>query len=98
MKAFNNKYLKVNPHTKGIKFYFPDERRIDVEDVPEGFYRYQIRHKDTSAFVKATLEKRVVVNHYHDVLATAPIPYLDEDRNFIGLRKDCLEEGVDNGL
>lgn len=89
LKPFNSKYLKSNCHTKDAKFYLTKDKRIEIEDVPDGFYRYRIRHHDDSLSIPVTLEKKVFVNHYHDVLCDQKIEYLEADnKNYIPLYKE----------
>lgn len=88
LKEFKSKYLAENPHTSGVRFYRTKEKRISMEDVPEGFWRYRLRHKDNSPNKAASLEKSVIVNHYCDVLADKKIDYLEQSKqHYIPLYK-----------
>ncbi|MGG5373387.1 LPD28 domain-containing protein [Enterococcus sp. AZ196] len=89
LKPYNSKYLKSNDHTKQAKFYWTLEKRIKIENIPDGYFRYRIRHHDNSMNIPVSLEKTVFVNHYHDVLSDTEIEYLEEDeRNYIPLYKE----------
>ncbi|MBL1227250.1 LPD28 domain-containing protein [Enterococcus sp. BWR-S5] len=89
LKPFKSKFLVTNPHTKNIKFFWTKEKRIELEEVPEGYHRYRIRHADYSENIPVTLEKKVVVNHYHDVLADHCIDFLEQsNKNYIPLHKE----------
>ena len=65
--------------------------RIAEGDVPEGFYRYDLRGSGDDPGDPAVLENHVVVNHAGTVLAIQPIPIpergflnLGEELNFVG--------------
>lgn len=89
LKPFNSKFLKNNEHTKEVKFFWTKEKRIELNEVPKGFFRYRIRHHDNSQDIPVTLEKKVFVNHYHDVLSDKEIDYLESDnKNYIPLYKE----------
>ena len=65
--------------------------RIADNDVPEGFYRYDLRGSDDDPGDPITVENHVTVNHAGSILATQPLPIpergflnLDEGLNFTG--------------
>lgn len=64
LKKYKNKYLMNNSFTKEVNFFFTPEKRIEIVDVPEGYYRYRIRHTDYNENCAASLEKQVIWNHY----------------------------------
>lgn len=89
LKQFNSKYLKKNEHTEGAKFFWTKEKRIAIDEVPEEYYRYRVRHHDNASGIPVTLEKNVIINHYHDVLCNQRIDYLEADnKNYIPLFKE----------
>lgn len=89
LERYESEYLKNNEHTKDAAFYWTEEKRIEVDDVPEGYYRYRIRHHDDDLDIPVTLEKKVIVNHYHDVLCNMEIHYLESDvSNYIPLYEE----------
>lgn len=47
--------------------------RVDKESIPEGYYKYSIRHSDEDCGEMCTIEKQVVVNHHSDVISKFPI-------------------------
>lgn len=79
--------------------------RIAENDVPEGFYRYDLRGSGDDPGDPVSVESRVIVNHAGTILATQPLPIpergflnLGEGLNFIGgmitpeqLRQDLTE-------
>lgn len=92
LKKLHNKYLSSNEQTKKVNFFLTEEKRIPIDKVPTGYYRYRIRYSDTSTSVPVSLEKNVLVNHYHDVLADQKIPYLEEsNQNYIGMNKAMVD-------
>ena len=92
LKKLHNKYLSSNEHTKKANFFFTEEKRISIDKVPTGYYRYRIRHSDKSTSVPVSLEKNVLVNHYHDILADQEIKYLEEsNQNYIGMSKTMVD-------
>lgn len=65
--------------------------RITQEDLPEGLYKYDLRHGDSGDFV--AVEPRVIVNHAGTIITKEPIDFgdagyisFDEDSspNFLG--------------
>ncbi len=65
--------------------------RVADSDVPEGFYRYDLRGSGDDPGDPVSVENRVVVNHAGTILATQPLPIpergflnLGEELNFTG--------------
>jgi len=65
--------------------------RIADNDVPEGFYRYDLRGSDDDPGDPAAVENYVTINHAGSILAAHPLPipergflHLDEGLNFTG--------------
>ena len=67
--------------------------RITAEEVPDGFYRYDLRGSDYDPGIPVAVENQVVVNHAGSVLTAKPLPIPeggrlmfteDEGMNFVG--------------
>lgn len=65
------KYGKIE--INGIEFLY-SYRRIKREDIPEGMYRYSVRHTDSGDDL-ATIEPRVLVNHEMDLLSKVELDF-----------------------
>lgn len=65
------KYGKIE--INGIEFLY-SYRRIKSEDIPEGMYRYSVRHADFGDDL-ATIEPRVWVNHEMDLLSKVELDF-----------------------
>lgn len=46
---------------------------IDDKDVPEGCFKYQVRHLPNDECVPYAIEERVKVNHYADIITEADV-------------------------
>lgn len=57
--------------------------RIREDDVPEGFYRYDLRGSDDDPGNPVSVENRVVVNHAGAILTMQPLPI--PERGFLNL-------------
>lgn len=57
--------------------------RIGENDVPEGFYRYDLRGSDDDPGDPVSVENRVVVNHAGAILTMQPLPI--PERGFLNL-------------
>lgn len=57
--------------------------RIAENDVPEGFYRYDLRGSDDDPGDPVAVEHHVTVNHAGSILATQPLPI--PERGFLNL-------------
>lgn len=95
---------------KGRKVLFTPARAGYLkEPVPEGLYKYEIRHSD-EGFEPCVLTKHILVNHYGTIFSRVPIDlgndgYIDfsEDIDFIDLNQimtfdeylNMLEENYD---
>ena len=95
---------------KGRKVLFtPARARYLEEPVPEGLFKYEIRHSD-EGFEPCVLAKHILVNHYGTIFSRVPIDlgergYIDfsEDIDFIDLNQimtfdeylSMLEENYD---
>ena len=60
----------------GIRGLFTNGR-VPLEVLPEGVYKYDIRHGDDGSF--CTLEKRVSVNHAGTILLKEPLDFGKQD-------------------
>ncbi len=58
----------------GIPALFSNDR-ITQEDLPEGLYKYDLRHGDSGDFV--AVEPRVIVNHAGTIITKEPIDFGD---------------------
>lgn len=67
MKKYNK--IEIN----GIEFLY-SYRRIKSEDIPEGMYRYSVRHADFGDDL-ATIEPSVLVNHEMDLLSKVELDF-----------------------
>ena len=52
--------------------------RIDSRTVPNGIYKYEVRHDDDMQGIACQLGRRIVVNHWGTLLTREPIE-LDKD-------------------
>jgi hypothetical protein len=48
-------------------------KHIKAEDIPEGCFKYQIRHHDKDESVPYAIEEAVTVNHYADIITEADL-------------------------
>lgn len=79
---------------KGKKVLFTPVRVHHLqESIPEGMYKYEIRHSD-EGFEPCELAEHIIVNHYGTIFSSIPIDlgesgYIDfeEDRDFIDLNQ-----------
>ncbi|MBR3997585.1 MAG: hypothetical protein IKI93_04495 [Clostridia bacterium] len=80
LNASGTRYLNTEDDTEyemvelfGIPAFFTNDRITD-EDIPQGFYCYQLRFDDDlSEF--ATVEPRVAINHAGSVITTEPLDF-----------------------
>lgn len=54
-----------------VRGYFTNAR-VDPATVPDGWFRYDIRHSDSSGCL-STIEPRVIVNHAGTFLSQKPV-------------------------
>ena len=91
----NRQKWKVNEEYQEVEiFEVPalfSNGRIAENDVPEGFYRYDLRGSGDDPGDPVSVENRVIVNHAGTILATQPLPIpergflnLGEELNFTG--------------
>ena len=91
----NRQKWKVNEEYQEIEiFEIPalfSNGRIAENDVPEGFYHYDLRGSGDDPGAPVSVESRVIVNHAGTILATQPLPIpergflnLGEELNFTG--------------
>lgn len=66
-----NKGEKIN--FRGQEIIVFRDKRIQDEEVPIGYKRYSIRHSDDDWGIPRTIEMKVWVNHYGDILAKGDI-------------------------
>lgn len=52
--------------------------RINTEDIPNGIYRYELRHDDECQGIICQISTRILVNHWGTILSNKPIK-LDSD-------------------
>lgn len=57
--------------------------RIDENTLPEGFYKYSLRHGDDGDF--CSISKNITVNHAGDFITKNPIPQVEKEECDIGL-------------
>ena len=86
---------------KGRKVLFtPARARYLEEPVPEGLFKYEIRHSD-EGFEPCVLAKHILVNHYGTIFSRVPIDL--GERGYIDLNQimtfdeylSMLEENYD---
>ncbi len=71
---------------KGRRVLFTSARdRHLKEPVPEGFFKYEIRHSD-EGFEPCVLAKHILVNHYGTIFSNEPIDLGEE--GYINFRED----------
>ncbi len=68
--------------------------RIDRETVPDGVYKYSIRHDDECQGEACELARRIVVNHWGDILTLNEIDL--GDAGYLLMSDDDINYGVDD--
>lgn len=69
--------------------------RVSKENMPEGIYRYELRHDDES-YTPCQLAKHIVINHYGTILTSTPVQlpadgYLDfEPDDLAFMPRSCV--------
>ncbi len=64
--------------------------RLDRDTIPEGLFCYDVREKDESCGVAASIEKFVLINHWGTVISKEELPlgedgafYLENDLDYL---------------
>lgn len=65
----------------GKKGLFTDYRVIP-ESVPDGFFRYEVRHDDDSIGIPTEAAKRILVNFLGTLLMEEPMPETEEEQGY----------------
>ena len=66
-------------------------KRINEKDVPEGLYKYEVRHDDDDTGIMCQIAEFILVNHWGTILSIEPI-----DLGEVGIRNIDDEEDVEN--
>lgn len=70
-------------------------KHIDDKDVPEGFFKYQVRHFDGDECVPYAIEERVKVNHYADIITEADLTGMHYRTDWLKISGWVDENGQD---
>lgn len=68
--------------------------RLASESVPDGVYKYSIRHDDDCQGIACELAKWIMVNHWGDVLTLEPINLGKDGRVYMS--DEDINYGVDD--
>lgn len=68
---------KIELELEGSTVVFADCSDVRVSDVPEGKFKYSIRHTDDDDMTPATVERSVWVNFMMDIIMDKPIPKVE---------------------
>lgn len=66
--------------------------RIDPKTVPEGFFKYSVRHDDDCQGIPVEVCNWVMVNHWGDLISNAPIHLVDYGYPSGNLMRDIEED------
>jgi hypothetical protein len=69
---------KIELELSNGKTIVAEYSELRILEVPEGMYRYSIRHSDEDWVWPVTVERNVCVNHMLDILVDSPLTELDE--------------------
>ena len=90
LKPCNIRYLKENQLTKEANFFRRSGfKKIENEDVPDGFYRYRVRHYDNECDLSKEIEKKILPYCYSDVLCDRKIDYLEAGNEILLHKEDA---------
>lgn len=86
IEKYDLKEIVIN----GKRGYFTSNRVIK-KDVPNNYCLYQVRHSDDQED-PCTIEPRVVVNHYGDLLLQEVLEFTNPNDPYIDITEDEKEE------
>ena len=81
----NRRYQPLKIFGKSVLF---TEERIPDDQLPDGIYRYEVRHDDLNRGVMAELSKSITVNYWGTILSCCRIPLGEEGYRIIEESKD----------
>ena len=72
-------------------------RRISKDELPDGIFKYELRHDDEGLGIICQISTRILVNHWGTVLSNKPIKLdldgyrdIDEDKDIEYLSTPCI--------
>ncbi|MBP3399866.1 MAG: hypothetical protein J6K75_08920 [Erysipelotrichaceae bacterium] len=83
----NRRYQPLKLFGKSVLF---TEERIPDSQLPDGIYRYEVRHDDLSRGIMSELSKNIVVNYWGTILSRRKIP-LGEDGTRIIVENEDID-------
>lgn len=67
--------------------------RIDRKTIPDGFYKYEIRHDDECQGIACEIARWIGVNHWGSVLMLEPLDL--GEKGYLLMTDDDINYGVD---